>query len=208
MRDVELSGSIAGSGSFIELHRSGRLTETQALWVEYDRVRKEHYAVIERLRMCNDRAWLFHFAGTCKRQNRDFEKELRRKVDDLEKIRCAIEKREGDIGSALRVIDPALVEPVHTLVGARLLQSVRNPDVVPRKSGDAVLRRNGIIARYPKLNSFDLCKRFELEPIPIPESWPDKFPSVHSWISAYENKACRPLIHKMISDARHRLRLP
>jgi hypothetical protein len=74
------------------------------------------------------------------------------------------------------------------------------------KSGIDVLKRNWVIEANPGLRSRELCKRFDVENIPIPEKW-SEFPGVDSWSSAYENEVCKKRIHKMISEARRQLRL-
>ncbi len=62
------------------------------------------------------------------------------------------------------------------------------------------------MAKNLGLSSLELCRRFDLACIAVRDVWVDKFPGVHLWVSAYENRRCRKLIHKMISKAKHELR--
>lgn len=206
MEYLDLSVPIVGSGKFIELHRTGALQKAQPLWVQYVRLRESLEGVNEELRMCNDATWLYRFLGTCRRKNQDFEKRLRRKVKNLEKNRRILEEREASLRTRLQGVDPSLSKAAHSLVGARLLHDYMNSALALRKSGDEVLRRNAIIAKHLEFGSRELCRRFEYECIPLRESWKHNFHGVNSWFSAYENKRCRKLIHKMISKAKREIR--
>jgi hypothetical protein len=206
MEYLELSVPIVGSGKFIELHHTGALQRAQSLWSRYLRLRKSLEGVNEELRKCNDANWLYQFLGTCQRQKRDFEKQLRRLVKSLENNRRALEEQEVSLCTKLRGVDPSLSEAAHTLVGARLLHDYENSALALRRSGDDVLRRGGIIAKNLGLSSLELCRRFDLACISVRDEWTGQFPGVHSWVSAYENKHCRKLIQKMISKAKRKLR--
>ncbi len=128
MEYLELSVPIVGSGKFIELHHSGALQKAQPLWAQYFRLRRSLEGVNEELRKCNDATWLYQFLGTCQRQKRDFEKQLRRRVENLEKNRKILEEQETSLCAKLQAVDPSLLEAAHTLVGARLLHDYENSD--------------------------------------------------------------------------------
>jgi hypothetical protein len=208
MEYLELSVPMSASGRFIELHQIGSLEKAQPLWAQCLRLRKSLEAVKEKLRMCNEPMWLFQFARKCRRQNRDFEKQLCELVDSLERARRLLEDRERAVCSKLQGVDPYLFEATHTLVGAKLLRNYANSLEAQPKSGGDVLRRNEIIRKNQALRSLELCKRFDLESIQMPEWWEKKLAGKPSWLAAYNNTTCRKLIHKMISVAKRDLRLP
>jgi hypothetical protein len=208
MEYLELSVPIVGSGKFIELHHTGALQNAQPLWAQYFRLRKSLEAVREKLRMCNEPAWLFQFARKWQRQNRDFEQELRRLADSLEKTKNSLEEQIVQICSRLECVDPSLLQAAHTLAGARLFHRYEIPCYGARISPNEVVKRDAIVAKYVHLGSLDLCKRFDVEDLSVPEPWTEKFPEVDCWTKAYKNPVCRNRICKMISQIKRRLRLP
>ena len=208
MKFLELSVPVAGSGKFIQLHQNGVLQKAQPLWTKYCRLQKDLDGINANLCLCNEPAWLFKVAETCRRQAKDFEKQLRLEVDALEKTKAVLERKKGELSSRLAEIDPYLQNASHTLAGAQLLQTQRALSFAGRTSGSEILRRNAIIENYAQLNSFELCKRFDVEDLRLPEEWMKVFPETHLWVTAYSNPILRKRIHKMICIAKRDLRLP
>jgi hypothetical protein len=208
IESLDLSVPVGGSGMFIQLHLNGALQKVQPLWTKYCRLQKRLDGVHASLGLCNDAAWLFEFAKKCQRQEKEFERELRRVVDGLEKSKALLEKQCEKLHSHLQAIDPSLVHTAHSLSGARVPYGHKESSFAKGKSGIDVLKRNWVIENNPGLSSRELCKRFDVENIPIPLKWSEEFPGVDSWSSAYGNDVCKKRIHKMISEARRELRLP
>lgn len=207
MDDLELSVPVGASGRFIELHHSGALQKAQSLWSQYCRVRTNLEAVQKKLCMCNEPAWLFHFAKRCHREHSDFEEALCREVERLETARTVLDDQVAALYAKLQEIEPSIFESAHTLSGAPLLRDCDTFVLPGRRSRDDVLMRDGVIAKNLGLGSCELCKRFDLDGIPIPERWERDLREL-LWVAAYEDKRLRRLIHKMISDSKHRLRSP
>jgi hypothetical protein len=208
IESLDLSVPVGGSGMFIQLHQNGALRKVQPLWSKYCRVQKHLDGERTKLRLCNDAAWLFEFAKRCQRQEKEFGRELRRLVDGLEKSKALLEKQSEKLHSHLQAIDPSLVHTAHSLSGARVPYGYKESSVAKGKSGIDVLKRNWVIENNPGLPSRELCKRLDVENIPIPQKWSEVPISVDSWSSAYENDVCKKRLHKMISEARRELRLP
>ena len=203
---LDLAVPVGGSGMFIQLHRNGALQKVQQLWRKCVLVQKRLGDVKTKLRLCNEAGWLFEFTKKCQQQEKQFETEIRLFVDGLEKSKAWLEGQFEKLYSQLEAIDPSLVQLTHTLAGAQLPYGYREVSFAVGKSSIEVLKRNWVIEGNPSLRSCELCKRFDVEEIPIPEHWRQRF-LVDSWSSAYENEVCKKLIHKMISEARRSLRL-
>ena len=82
----------------------------------------------------------------------------------------------------------------------------------PHESGSALLRskpdivkRRAIIVQNANLSAGDLCKRFDLEGIPLAENWSVEF-EVQTWVKAYKNGKCRSRIDTLISKERKKLK--
>lgn len=205
---LQLSVSLGTSGKFIELNRSGALEKARALWSKYYRLRRRLERVRAELCNCNDAAWLFRFADKCRRQHIDFEEQLRSLAQALEGEREMLEKEVEETAKKLEEVDPSLLEACHTLAGARLLHNYEASFIAAQTLNDDVLKRRGIIAKHPQLNSLDLCRKFDVENLGVPERWKEEFRDVPSWATAYKNAVCRNRINKMISQNKRRLRLP
>jgi hypothetical protein len=205
---LELSVLVGNSGKFIQLWNSGALEKAQQLWARYCRLRKRLELNRAKLCKCNDALWLFRYSDQCRRHGKNFEEELQFLVDGLEKERGILEEKEKVMCSQLEQVDPTFFQVCHTLAGARWLLEYGAASIGAQTLIDYVLKRRAIIARYPHLDSFELCLRFDLENLPVPEDWTAKFCDVNSWETAYKNKICRNRIHKMISQDKRQLRLP
>lgn len=207
MEFLDLSVPVGCSGKFIQLHQNGALRKVQPLWTKYCRLQKHLDSVKANLRMCNQPASLFNFGEKCRRQDKDFEKQLRLLVDSLENSKVFLERQIGEICSKLAEVDPSLSGITHTLVYPQMLYA-DGTSFRSKKSSIAVLGRNMVMEKYPQLGSSDLCKCFDLAEISVPEEWTNEFPSINSWVKAYENPNLRKRIHKMISVAKRDLLLP
>jgi hypothetical protein len=208
IESVDLSVPVGGSGMFIQLHQNGALQNVQPLWTKYCRLQKRLDGVHTSLGLCNDHAWLFKFAEECKRQNKDFEKELRPLANSLEELKAILERQIGEICSKMDDVYPALLRVSHTLVNPRMLYAYEAAYFSSKKSEIAVLKRNAVIAKYPHLRSRELWVRFAAEDVPVPEEWTRQFPEIDSWETAYKNRICRNRIQKMICVAKRKLLLP
>jgi hypothetical protein len=208
IESLDLSVPAGGSGMFIQLHQDGALQKVQPIWTKYCRLQKHLDIVHTSLGLCNDHAWLFKFAEECKRQNKDFEKELRLLANSLEESKAILERQIGEICSKMDDVDPALLRVSNTLVNPRMLYAYEAACFSSKKSEIAVLKRSALIAKYPHLRSRELCVRFDAENVPVPEKWTERFSEIDSWKMAYKNRICRKRIHKMICVAKRKLLLP
>jgi hypothetical protein len=205
---VDFSVPSTVSGKFIELYQAGALQKTMPLWDKFSRLRKRLAVVEENRSKCNAPGWLLQFAKKCQQQDKDFEKELRLLVDGLEILKASIEQHCEKLYFQLEAIDRYLVHTAHTLVEARFSFGYTESRFARGKAGLEILKRDWVIETNPNLPSDKLCRRFDVENIPLPERWTKAFPELNSWSAAYRNPGCSNRIHKMFSEIIRQLRLP
>jgi hypothetical protein len=208
IESLDLSVPVGGSGMFIQLHQNGAFQNVQPLWTKYCRLQKRLDGVHTCLGLCNDHSWLFKFAEECRRQNKDFEKELRLLANSLEESKAILETQIGEICSKMAEVDPALLRVSHTLVNPRMPYAYEASCFSSKKSDIAVLKRNAVVAKYSHLRSRELCVSFDAEDVPVPDEWTQQFPEIDFWKTAYKNRICRNRIQKMICVAKRNLLLP
>jgi hypothetical protein len=73
----------------------------------------------------------------------------------------------------------------------------RDPDLI---------KRLGIIAQNPKLNSQELCGRFDLASVPLPAAWTTLEAPVSRWSDAYRRTDLRKRIQTIISKEKRKLK--
>jgi hypothetical protein len=208
IESLDLSVPVGGSGTFIQLHQKGALQKVQPLWSKYRRLQKRLDGVHASIGLCNDHASLFKFAEECRRQNKDFEKELRLLANRLKHSKITLETQIAEISSKIEKVDPALLGVSHTLVNPRMFLAYDASRSSFKTSCITVLTRNSFVGKYPHLRSRELCMRFDVEDVPVPEEWTKAFPEIDSWKTAYENRICRNRIQKMICVAKRNLLSP
>ena len=201
----DLSVPTGGSGLFIALHQKGVLKKVVPLWAKFARLQGELGQTRAQLSACNDSTWLLSLAKICQRKGRNFEQELRGKVAEFECSRACFEQELADVRLQLASIHPSLV-----LEASKILnngRSVKPEEILRRKKySNHVLQRQNIIGRYPDLSAFELCKKLEIEDVPLPEQWQDEFGPC-AWIAAYKNPKYRKRIDTMFSRDKTDLRL-
>jgi len=105
-------------------------------------------------------------------------------------------------------VDLFLAERAQTAVWHSSFQYDQSSCFTGAKFQNNISGRKAVIDANAHLNSFDLCKRLDVQDIPVLEHWKDEFPKIDSWVSAYSEPVCRKRIHKMFSQIKRELRLP
>jgi hypothetical protein len=208
MEFIDLSVPFTPSGKFIELHQIGALQNVEPVWVKYCRCRKQLAGVEEKLSSCNDLGSMLQFRKKCRQQSKDFEKEIQLLVNYLERLKVSLKEQLETICSQLGAVDPSLVHFALAFAETRSSDGCQISTYSERKSGFEVLKRDWVIKTNPDLTSDQLCKRFDVEEIPVSLHWTEQFHEVDCWRVAYKNVILRKRIHKMISDSKRRLRSP
>jgi len=75
----------------------------------------------------------------------------------------------------------------------------------PLNSRPNIVKRRAIVHQNLKRSSKDLCGIFDLESVPPPDGWGDRF-NVQDWRHAYQNEKCRRLIHRIICGDKRKSR--
>jgi hypothetical protein len=75
----------------------------------------------------------------------------------------------------------------------------------PLDSRPNIAKRRAIVRQNLNLSAAKLCKRFDDEGVPLPEGWDVKH-DVKQWWPAYLKSECRPLIFKLISVDKRKVR--
>jgi hypothetical protein len=85
-------------------------------------------------------------------------------------------------------------------------ESARPEPTIPDalKGSPDIVKRNAIIAQNPLMTAVQLCGQFDLQDVPVVESW--RKLGVTDWRSAYKDAKYRARIDKLISKERSRLR--
>jgi hypothetical protein len=84
----------------------------------------------------------------------------------------------------------------HVVIDANLSR----PKVHFRSNPELATRR-AIVARNPKLPTASMCKRFDLDSVPLPEGWREQY-DVENWVSAWNKSRLRSLINSIVSKDR------
>jgi hypothetical protein len=116
----------------------------------------------------------------------------------------ALEKQQKTI-CAQKIELARLVKGVES--GARL---IRLPPSSTKRSALAYAR-TFVIRQWSNLPDSEICKRLDFEfvqregpSLGLPGSWTKEY-RARTYVQAYSNKKCRPLVHKLISAARSSL---
>jgi hypothetical protein len=71
-----------------------------------------------------------------------------------------------------------------------------------RKHGFGIAARIAVIRRASPRPAHQICQTLRSYGFPVPRGWKKRFPGVENWVQAYENTRCRPLVQKLISEAK------
>jgi hypothetical protein len=205
---LDLSVPFTASAKFIELHQTGGVQQVAPIWDKFSSLRKCLAALEDRRSRCNEPGWLLQFAKNCRRQSKDFEKELRALVCDLENSKASLEEQCEKLISTLSAIDPSLAHFALIFEWSRSSYGHLRSRFDRGSAQPNVLKRNWIVQKNPSLCSREFCERFDAQQVQLPLMWTEQFHDVDSWRSAYRNPTLRKRIHKMISDTKRQLRLP
>ncbi len=126
----------------------------------------------------------------------------------LQEMLFDLRERAEELGLKAKVVQPALRRYLTNLLEQTTTQS-RQPAqeiaalAVFGKHGNEVGRRLVVLSNFIKEagerpTDKDVCKRWDLESIPVPEGWREKF-NVTSWMQAYITRRTNGLVHKTIS---------
>ena len=202
--NLDLSVPFGGSGMFIALHQNGVLESGAPLLTKVAHLKDELETVEAELRACNDFASLLCLRETFHRRGRDFEQEFQRKIDKLKHSKANLELELNNVRSQLTKIDQALPILADGIVGNRT--SVHQKRLGSKKYSINVLQRLSVIRRHINLTASELCKKLEIEEVPLPEQWQDEL-GQYSWRSAYLNPKYRKRIDTMFSRDKGELNL-
>jgi hypothetical protein len=105
-------------------------------------------------------------------------------------------------------LEPRLRRYLTDLVQEQSARTQETPQLIPAlgvwsRHDNPVGRRVLVLANFTKEagkrpTDKDVCKRWDLESIPPPEKWAEKFDAT-TWVKAYETTGIRGRLHKMIS---------
>ncbi len=203
---LNLSVPITATGLIIELDKAGVLGTVLPTLTDYWRVRKELDQIgAQRRGLSNDFVRLLQLESRWRRHKKNVEIEIRGLVDRLERKSETLVYRCERLQSKLMQLAPKFVNEFRSF-GEIAFSEYPLVNRFPPSILTATVRElERVIAKSPKLNSFELCKRFDLEQIPIRERWIDNA-KVTSWITAYKDPGCRQRIQKMVCVAKRRAR--
>jgi hypothetical protein len=135
------------------------------------------------------------------------------RIQKLWESYCGLHLRIGKLEAELNEIHqkllqecPSFFETRYSLVG-QCSFPFRPELKAARKSNVKVAARNAIILRASSLTAYKICWRLDFYGFPLLEKWKKKFPGIKTWVAAYRYKACKPLVDKLISEAKARGRL-
>jgi hypothetical protein len=209
---IDLTLPVSVSGNFICLYNEGRLHQLMQVWTTSCALSAQLEQIRTELRLCNDPAWLCHFYKNCEKRKQDFAAELEALTKRLEFKRVNLEPQLEQLRQELERVEPSLFKTAHTLVGPwpPIIHSYRR-EQPKRGPGPLVAARNAVIAKCVALPALEICRKLDGQdhPIPVPESWKEEFRgAADTWVKAYLLPGCMNRVHRLISGARRKPRLP
>jgi hypothetical protein len=138
--------------------------------------------------------------GELTRATKEFAKKYNKLLKLNEQI-ASLEAFRTKLEADLKKIDPDFFETKYSLTGPRLpLEVWLGRRGGAAGTGPSTALRDAIIARSVRLSAREICKRLDLEGVPVPDAWTD----VQDFAHAYELARYQNRLKKMISKVRSR----
>jgi hypothetical protein len=212
---LELSLPLGVSGAFF--HDRGRYTTVRNLLKEFNRLSRLVVETEQKLDSINDPEWLNVFGRWRKPVGlAELEITLNLEADGLEKRLVDFAAKRNDLRQEILKLEPHAFDVRRSLVGCHPYFRFADDELnLLAEPNPEVKARNAVIDCFLAETNLGICGELdEAFPKPsdrparqFPDTWFLKF-DVTTFVEAYNDKRCRPLVHSMISKRRRKRAFP